>query len=230
MAEGTLKDRVIQFIDYLGIPVQAFERNVGLSNASVSKMGDNTRRSTIDKISKKYPKLNTNWLMTGEGEMLKSETSNVTFVGHVTPAIIEDTVAVRYFEVTPTATFQEFCEGMNEDPDTLNVYPESNEVLDDTYCAFNVWGDSMAPQIHSKTRVLCREIPPTRWHNLSDCVVVIAYADKFVVKRIVVNRLSSENYLILASDNPDYPDRNTVQLADIRAIFRAERIISSKIV
>ncbi|MDE6492164.1 MAG: hypothetical protein K2L37_03340, partial [Lactobacillus sp.] len=84
-------------------------------------------------------------------------------------------------------------------------------------------------QIHSNTRVLCREIPPTRWHNLSECVIVIAYSDKFVIKRLAANHLSSEDYIVLASDNPDYPKRDIVQLADIRAIFRAERIISSKI-
>ncbi len=47
-----LKERLLYFIEYKGLPVQMFEKIVGLSNAAVSKMGDNTRRSTIDKISK----------------------------------------------------------------------------------------------------------------------------------------------------------------------------------
>lgn len=61
----------MQFINYKDISVQAFETNVNLSNGAVSKMGDGTRRSTIDKISNSYPDLNTNWLLTGEGDMLK---------------------------------------------------------------------------------------------------------------------------------------------------------------
>lgn len=67
----TMKDRLMQFINYKDISVQAFETNVNLSNGAVSKMGDGTRRSTIDKISNTYPDLNTNWLLTGEGDMLK---------------------------------------------------------------------------------------------------------------------------------------------------------------
>lgn len=67
----TMKDRLMQFINYKDISVQAFETNVNLSNGAVSKMGDGTRRSTIDKISNAYPDLNTNWLLTGEGDMLK---------------------------------------------------------------------------------------------------------------------------------------------------------------
>lgn len=63
--------RLLEFINYLGISVSEFERKCQLSNGSVSKMGDNTRTSTIDKISKIFPELNTVWLRLGEGEMLR---------------------------------------------------------------------------------------------------------------------------------------------------------------
>lgn len=66
-----MKDRLMQFINYKNISVQAFEVKANLSNGAVSKMGNGTRRSTIDKISNSYPDLSTNWLITGEGEMIK---------------------------------------------------------------------------------------------------------------------------------------------------------------
>lgn len=66
----TLKDRLLEFIEFKSLTVQGFEKYVGLSNAAVSKMGDNTRRSTIDKISIKFPELNRVWLLTGQGDML----------------------------------------------------------------------------------------------------------------------------------------------------------------
>ena len=40
-----LKERLLYFIEYKGLPVQMFEKIVGLSNAAVSKMGDNLNRS-----------------------------------------------------------------------------------------------------------------------------------------------------------------------------------------
>lgn len=49
-----------------------FERLCSLANGSVSKMGENTRRSTLEKISNAFPELNKNWLLTGEGEMFRS--------------------------------------------------------------------------------------------------------------------------------------------------------------
>lgn len=70
-----MKERILQLIEFLGITVQQFELNVGLSNGAVSKMGDNTRRSTLDRISLKYPNVNISWILTGEGDMLNETPS-----------------------------------------------------------------------------------------------------------------------------------------------------------
>lgn len=70
-----LKERILRFISHLGIDKASFEKKVGISNDAVSKMGDNTRKSTLDKISNAYPFLNISWVLTGEGEMLKNNDS-----------------------------------------------------------------------------------------------------------------------------------------------------------
>lgn len=69
----SLQDRIRQFISYIGLTVSEFEGKTGLSNGSVSKMGDGTRRTTIDKISNSFPELSKVWLLTGEGEMLTAD-------------------------------------------------------------------------------------------------------------------------------------------------------------
>lgn len=225
----TLKNRVLQFIENKGLTTQNFERLCGLSNAAVSKMGDNTRRSTLDKISNAFPEININWLLTGEGSMLREPEGNATPVGNAVNAVTEQLTPVRFFEVTPTASFIEFCSGASEIPLTISVQPEHGEILDDSYCVFEIFGESMSPQIQPHAKVLCQEIPPTKWHTLADGVVAIAYSDKFVIKRILKNELASGDFIILGSDNPEYTERQPVQLSDIRAIFQAKRIISSKI-
>lgn len=74
-----LKERLLIFIEYKGLNKGSFERKANLSNGFVDKAGDNTRTSTIDRISMCFPELNTIWLRTGEGEMLK--TGNIHVVG-----------------------------------------------------------------------------------------------------------------------------------------------------
>lgn len=66
-----MNERINQFIRQLGITVSEFERVCNLSNGAVSKIGDNTRTSTLEKISKAYPALNIAWLRTGEGDMTR---------------------------------------------------------------------------------------------------------------------------------------------------------------
>lgn len=72
-----MKQRIMQFIESLGISISQFERACGLANGTVSKMGYNTRMATLDKISKVYPLLSINWLRTGEGTMINSKDDDV---------------------------------------------------------------------------------------------------------------------------------------------------------
>ena len=79
-----MNERILQFIEYLGISVSEFERSCNLSNGAVSKMGDNTRRATLNKICYIYPQLNIDWLLTGKGDMI-----NIFYVGDLKDRIIE---------------------------------------------------------------------------------------------------------------------------------------------
>ena len=160
--------------------------------------------SMADKILAAYPQFSKLWLITGEGEMLNSYKmeSNAELVGIAKAASLDELPMVRFFEVTPTATFQEFCAGMSEEPSMINIMPMHGEHVDDSYCAFEIYGESMAPQIQNGARVLCQEIRPTKWHTIRSGVVVIAYGNEFVIKRIIKNDLDQDNTLTLGSDNP----------------------------
>lgn len=78
-----LKDRLLVFIDYKGIDKATFERLSNLSNGFVDKSGDNTRKSSLDRISNAFPELNITWLRTGEGEMIKTGAINITGDGNI---------------------------------------------------------------------------------------------------------------------------------------------------
>lgn len=227
-----LRDRLKLFIRYKSLNDSIFEKTVGLSNGSVSKMGENTRRSTLDKISKKFPELNRIWLITGEGNMLNEESepkANAELLGVAIPANIEATIPIRFFEPEPSATFREFCVGVNETPDTINILPEQSDHIDDLCCVFKVSGDSMAPQIQDKAKVLCREVIPSKWHYIRHGVIAIVYDDRFVIKRVRKNYLDTENYILLCSDNPAYPNTEKAYLGNIRCIYEVIRVISQKV-
>lgn len=228
----TLRERMSNFIKLKGLSNSGFEALVGLSNGAVSKMGDNTRRSTLDKISKHFPELNMAWVQTGEGDMLNEmhkPSQNAELLGFATRAMSEATVPVRFFEPEPSATFREFCAGVNESPETINVLPELSDHIDDLSCVFKVSGDSMAPQIQDGAKVLCREVLPSKWHYIQNGVIAIVYDDRFVIKRVKKNYLDDESYILLCSDNPNYSQTEKAYLGHIRCIFEVIRVISQQV-
>jgi transcriptional regulator with XRE-family HTH domain len=66
-------NRLKEFLKHINLSQGKFEAYVKLSNGYVNKVGDNLTIKSLNKISKTYPELNTTWLLTGEGEMLKGK-------------------------------------------------------------------------------------------------------------------------------------------------------------
>lgn len=68
-------NRIKKYIDYKGISVSAFEKSIGMSNASFGKSlknGGSIGGDKLEIILSVYPDINAEWLLTGDGEMLKS--------------------------------------------------------------------------------------------------------------------------------------------------------------
>lgn len=79
-----VKSRLVEFLEYKGLDKSVFERMCGLANGFVDKTNSRMRKSSLNSISATFPELNTDWLMSGKGEMIievesepKQETSEV---------------------------------------------------------------------------------------------------------------------------------------------------------
>lgn len=90
----SVKDRIIEFIMFKNISVRAFENAIGVANGYFSHLVATPKTKIIQQILLKFPELNRIWLLTGEGEMLKSNLTiggdNIiqTVEGHNNQAII----------------------------------------------------------------------------------------------------------------------------------------------
>ena len=68
-------ERIKAYIDYKGIKIAPFEKSIGMSNASFGKSLKNNGSIGTDKLENIlsiYSDINPSWLLTGEGDMLKS--------------------------------------------------------------------------------------------------------------------------------------------------------------
>lgn len=68
-------ERIKQYIDFKGITIAAFERSIGMSNASFGKSLKKQGAIGTDKLENilmVYPDISPDWILTGQGNMLKS--------------------------------------------------------------------------------------------------------------------------------------------------------------
>lgn len=77
-----IKERILQVIDYKRVSVSVFERTIGVANGYLR----NTRNVSAEncaKILTAYPEISPEWLLLGEGDMLKPSTQNANNItGH----------------------------------------------------------------------------------------------------------------------------------------------------
>lgn len=74
-----IADRLRQIIDYLRIRPNAFALKIGISQPRMSNYlkGRLPDYDTLHRICTTFVMINPTWLLTGEGEMLKSETPKI---------------------------------------------------------------------------------------------------------------------------------------------------------
>lgn len=81
-----IKERFGQFIEYKKLSKRKFQESIGVSNSYIQNISTGIGADVLKRIKTAYPELNTDWLIDGEGEMIRpeqnvSDISNSTVVG-----------------------------------------------------------------------------------------------------------------------------------------------------
>lgn len=76
--EDGVKERTIKFVKHKGITMKSFEDRCGLSTGYVTSMRKGYGVGKLNNVLNAFPELNRDWLLYGEGEMLRATyTQNV---------------------------------------------------------------------------------------------------------------------------------------------------------
>lgn len=95
MSEEKAIDRVLKVIDALGMSARQFDMSIGTTNGYSLRMHKNRASigsDIIERISKKYPKVNLVWLITGKGDMLLESKDRPQFTDAQIDAIINEKI------------------------------------------------------------------------------------------------------------------------------------------
>ncbi len=71
----SVKERLALFLEEIGVNKSEFGRRIGVSSAFITSMRKSLQPDKVAAIRDKFPELNIDWLLTGEGEMLAASAS-----------------------------------------------------------------------------------------------------------------------------------------------------------
>ena len=216
--EETVKQRLIKFLEYKKLGQNKFERMVGLSLGYVSKLRIEPSPTKLRMIINAFPELNSDWLLTGDGEMIVPN-------NEVTPKIFPRRAGIP---LVSQYAYAGYLAGYGD-----AEYIESLPLIDFTpdremtgnWLAFEVRGDSMDDGSKNSyvqgEIVICREVEP---YLYKDCPLhykqrdfVIVHEDGILIKQVIAHDVEHHT-IVIHSLNPEYPDR-TIDLAQVRQIF-----------
>lgn len=196
--DGSLKERILAFIEKMGLTKAQFEKNAGLSNGFVDKSGDNSRRSSLDKISTAYPQLNMAWLLTGEGEMLNGTAPQQSSAS--AQPIKSYTRGVPYYNVDFLGGFDLIFNDSTIIPEYLIDFRDFNRAT----CWCNITGHSMEPEINHGDIIALREISDFSFIPYGEIYAIVTTSGMRTIKRIGPSSDPDCYALIPTNKSPEY--------------------------
>lgn len=220
-------NRVIQYIDSKGINNSSFEKKCGLSNGYLGtqlKRNADLGEGVLNKILDNCLDISPEWLLTGRGEMLKSEHENqepeVTIIkgNRKTRDSIVEIQEIPLYDYEATAGLSGFFNG-DKSQNLLDTIRIPNAPVCDG--AIFVTGDSMYPLLKSGDIILYKEIPLNMDHIFFGEMYILGFSldgdEENVVVKYVKKSEKGSKYIQLVSQNPHHAPKD-IPFKSVRAM------------
>ncbi|MBF9224267.1 S24 family peptidase [Hymenobacter ruricola] len=211
-------ERLIFLIERLAGGVQArFADRVGVPTGTIGDiLGKKKSKPGFEltgKILLAYPEVSERWLLTGEGEMLKTKVSaplqeissyppsqnNVQAVGLLSdiPVIDLGRVSFKARASFNYAQLQRFMSSELFDKVLFRLPPGRTAEDYKDALVFDIEGDSMEPSLRDGQQVIAWPVSEGKWEYLHNTICVVDYDDTVTVKAILKNDLNNTDGLTL---------------------------------
>lgn len=225
---ATSKERLQEYLDHMGISASVFYRSTGLSRGLMDsdKLHQSLSTDKVATIIATYPDLSLEWLITGEGTMLRSE-DGIRFEETIQRAPVQlhrisgksrDSVvseqSVPLYGVEATAGIMAQGDMSDYIIDHISI-PHMPKVDG----ALVVTGDSMYPIIKSGDIVLYKVFQDFRHiiYGQMYLVSVIMEGDTLVLVKYVYKVEGADDFILLVSENKHH-EPFKVPLSSVRSL------------
>lgn len=167
--------------------------------------GENAISKNLAKeINDKFPKYSEDWLLTGEGEMLKGEESPIPKNIVEERDVLSYSKGIPYYNVDFINGFTGVEEITHQNAEYNIDYPPAN------HCQFwvNATGESMKGIIDNGDKIALKQVD-TEWFPLGEVYAIVTTNGHRMVKKIVKSE-NNECYKLISAnpDKTEYPDQD----------------------
>lgn len=217
--ETTVKQRLIEYLNYKKIGQNKFEKMAGISNGYISNIKESIGTSILTKIFNASKDLNPDWLLYGEGEMLKTSPGGVPAMP---PPGGEAAHVVLLLPVSAQGgSLNDFVLSVREDDCEKVISPVRGVDF-----AMQVTGDSMAPEYPNGSRIFIKRINEKAFIEWGK-TYVLDTCNGSVIKRIVPSENKGFIKCVSINTDPIYAPFE-VALSDIYGIYKVLLCMSIK--
>jgi hypothetical protein len=223
------KERLRKFVEYRGMGRNRFEELTGISVGYLSTKSPSIGSSIIERIACIYHDLNIEWLVTGQGKMIKSPYLSEIGTASNYKKLIHAPLIGRYAQA-------EYINRLNDKPyiDTLPTFPvvvEHESKSKSSYVCFEMWNDDMNDEsdnsFNSGDILICREIDHTirqrKLYFSKPKAFVIIHAEEGITVGQITSHDIETKIITLHSPNPLCDDR-TIRLQDVKKLFNVVKL------
>lgn len=241
-----VKERIKKFIEHKNLPVCKFEDECGLSNGYIAAMRKGFGEEKLNNVLKAFPDLNREWLLYGEGDMIKipatmtiynptpeeENPEGVNVSVFPAPAIeeakaeaieeykAEESIVMVPVEIAnaPQKDIKEYIESKGDELES--ILP--SDLVKPANGAERVRKNSMSPTFNPSDIVFFKLLDDVR--NITDGNI---YYFKIKNRPTMLRRVKIEGEkLRLIAENPNFGDiiitfSNIINVADIVGMFRS---------
>lgn len=184
---NNIKDRILLFIKHLGISINEFAEKTGFGQGGISKISEEKPAFGVNKlvnIFTIYPQLNKDWLLFGEGEMIKGK------------VVAAEQKGIPYYDIAAAAGPIEMYDDLQEHVVDYLRFPGA-DFNDCDFCV-KVWGDSMIGVCNPGDIIICKEVKDRSLINPRSVYFIITSEYKTIK---YVHPGTQEGHIMLRSSN-----------------------------
>lgn len=228
---NNVKERLIAYLEHIGINKSEFGRRIGVSSAFITSMRKSIQPDKIAAIQREFPDLNTEWLLTGEGEMIRKEFRNE--VEDLTPEELQEVregILNGSFRLVPLVNIDSVGGIHSENSITpseqyvLKMMPFTEAREGDV--AILQTGNSMYPTIPAGSALLIREVVDWREYFGYGSIYVLWLRDgRRITKEIRRYDADPSKYVWCVSYNPDVADEE-LPVSMIRGVWKVVKYLA----